>query len=56
MCVLSIKVPIRKKSGNLLKAPRTSSAVVASSTFSCKYFSFAFIFLLSYMYNFSIVF
>ena len=22
MCVLSIKVPIRKKSGNLLKAPR----------------------------------
>ena len=25
MCVLSIKVSIRKKSGNLLKAPRISS-------------------------------
>ena len=30
MCVLSIKVPIRKKSGNLSSAPRTSSDLSAS--------------------------
>ena len=28
MCVLSIKVPIRKKSGNLLKVSRTSAGIV----------------------------
>ena len=31
MCVLSIKVPIRKKSGNLLCAPCMSHAVTTSS-------------------------
>ena len=35
MCVLSIKVPIRKKSGNLLCAPYTSSI---KATRNCRFF------------------
>ena len=32
MCVLSIKVPIRKNSGNLFNDPRTSQNIVMKTT------------------------
>ena len=36
MCVLSIKVPIRKESGNLLYAPRTIAIVLVYYEFSLR--------------------
>ena len=42
MCVLSIKVPIRKKSGNLFNDPRDSNSCRESGSKASSYFWFGF--------------